>query len=52
MSRRTIVAGNWMMNLDRTQARELTTAVAARRGAAPSAEPGLWPPAPAREPRG
>jgi triosephosphate isomerase len=30
MSRRKIVAGNWKMNLDRAQARELTAAVATR----------------------
>jgi len=45
MSRRKIVAGNWKMNLDRTQARELTAAVAARRGAAAAVELVLCPPA-------
>jgi triosephosphate isomerase len=45
MSRRKIVAGNWKMNLDRTQARELTTAVAARRGTAAAVELVLCPPA-------
>ena len=29
-----VIAGNWKMNLDRTKARELAAAVAARRGEA------------------
>jgi triosephosphate isomerase len=45
MSRRKIVAGNWKMNLDRTQARELTAAVAARRGEAAAVDLVLCPPA-------
>ena len=45
MSRRKIVAGNWKMNLDRTKARELTAAVAARRGEAAAVELVLCPPA-------
>jgi triosephosphate isomerase len=42
--RRKIVAGNWKMNLDRKQGRELTAAVAARRGEAADAELVLCPP--------
>ena len=45
MSRRKIVAGNWKMNLDRTKARELAAAVAARRGEAATVELVLCPPA-------
>jgi triosephosphate isomerase len=45
MSRRKIVAGNWKMNLDRTQARDLTAAVAARRGEAATVDLVLCPPA-------
>jgi triosephosphate isomerase len=45
MSRRKIVAGNWKMNLDRAQARELTAAVAARRGEAAAVDLVLCPPA-------
>jgi triosephosphate isomerase len=44
MSRRKIVAGNWKMNLDRRQARDLTAAVVARRGEAPAVELVLCPP--------
>ena len=46
MSRRKIVAGNWKMNLDRVQARDLSAAVAARRGEAAAVELVLCPPAP------
>ena len=45
MSRRKIVAGNWKMNLDRAQARDLAAAVAARRGEAATVELVLCPPA-------
>ena len=45
MSRTAIVAGNWKMNLDRAKARELTAAVAARRGEAAAVELVLCPPA-------
>jgi triosephosphate isomerase len=45
MSRRKIVAGNWKMNLDRTQARDLTVAVAARRREAAAVDLVLCPPA-------
>jgi len=45
MARTTIVAGNWKMNLDRAKARELTAAVAARRGEAAKVELVLCPPA-------
>ena len=46
MSARTkIVAGNWKMNLDRAKARELATAVAARRTEAGAVELVLCPPA-------
>jgi triosephosphate isomerase len=34
MPRTKIVAGNWKMNLDRAEAKELAAAVAARRGEA------------------
>ena len=44
-SRTKIVAGNWKMNLDRAKARELTAAVAARRGEAATVELVLCPPA-------
>ncbi len=44
-ARRKIVAGNWKMNLDRAKARELTAAVAARRGEAAAVELVLCPPA-------
>jgi triosephosphate isomerase len=44
-ARRTIVAGNWKMNLDREQGRALAAAVAARRGEAAAAELVLCPPA-------
>jgi triosephosphate isomerase len=46
MSRTKIVAGNWKMNLDRVKARELTAAVAGRRGEAAKVEIVLCPPAP------
>jgi triosephosphate isomerase len=46
MSRTKIVAGNWKMNLDRGQARELAAAVASRRGEAAAVELVLCPPAP------
>jgi triosephosphate isomerase len=45
-ARRTIVAGNWKMNLDRAKARELTAAVAARAAEAGATELVLCPPAP------
>ena len=45
MPRRNIVAGNWKMNLDRAKARELATAVAARRAEAGSVDLVLCPPA-------
>jgi triosephosphate isomerase (TIM) len=45
MSRKKIVAGNWKMNLDRAKAKELTAAVAARRGEAAAVELVLCPPA-------
>ena len=45
MPRKKIVAGNWKMNLDRVKARELTAAVAARRGEAAHVELVLCPPA-------
>ena len=45
MSRKKIVAGNWKMNLDRAKARELTGAVAGRRGEAAQGELVLCPPA-------
>jgi len=45
MPRTKIVAGNWKMNLDRAQARELSAAVAARRGEAAAVELVLCPPA-------
>jgi triosephosphate isomerase len=45
MSRKKIVAGNWKMNLDRAQARDLTAAVAARRGEAAAVDLVLCPPA-------
>lgn len=45
MSRTKIVAGNWKMNLDRVKARDLTAAVAARRGEAKNVELVLCPPA-------
>jgi len=45
MSRKKIVAGNWKMNLDRAKAKELTLAVAARRGEAAAVELVLCPPA-------
>jgi triosephosphate isomerase len=45
MPRTPIVAGNWKMNLDRAKARELTGAVAARRGEAAGVELVLCPPA-------
>ena len=44
-ARRTIVAGNWKMNLDRAQGCALAAAVAARRGEAAAAELVLCPPA-------
>ena len=44
-SRRKIVAGNWKMNLDRTKARELAAAVAARVAEAGATELVLCPPA-------
>ena len=44
-ARRKIVAGNWKMNLDRTKARELAAAVAARQGEAAAVELVLCPPA-------
>ncbi len=44
-SRTQIVAGNWKMNLDRTAARDLAAAVAARVGEAGTAELVLCPPA-------
>ena len=44
MSRRSIVAGNWKMNLDRTKAAELAHAVAGRRAEAGSVELVLCPP--------
>ena len=45
MARSKIVAGNWKMNLDRAKARELTAAIAARRGEAAAVELVLCPPA-------
>jgi triosephosphate isomerase len=45
MPRKKIVAGNWKMNLDRAKAKELTAAVAARRGEAAAVELVLCPPA-------
>ena len=45
MSRKKIVAGNWKMNLDRAKARDLTAAVAGRRGEAAKVELVLCPPA-------
>jgi triosephosphate isomerase len=45
MSRRKIVAGNWKMNLDRSQSRALAAAVAARRAEAGATELVLCPPA-------
>jgi triosephosphate isomerase len=45
MPRTKIVAGNWKMNLDRAKAKELTAAVAARRGEAAAVELVLCPPA-------
>ncbi len=45
MPRKKIVAGNWKMNLDRTKARELAAAVAARRGEAAAVDLVLCPPA-------
>ena len=45
MPRTKIVAGNWKMNLDRANAKELTAAVAARRGEAAKVELVLCPPA-------
>ena len=45
MPRTKIVAGNWKMNLDRAKAKELTAAVAARRGEAAKVELVLCPPA-------
>jgi len=45
MARRKIVAGNWKMNLDRSQSRALAAAVSARRGEAGAAELVLCPPA-------
>ena len=44
-ARRTIVAGNWKMNLDRAQGRALAAAVVARRGEAAATELVLCPPA-------
>ena len=44
MPRTKIVAGNWKMNLDRAKAKELTAAVAARRGEAAAVELVLCPP--------
>ncbi|MFM9026031.1 MAG: triose-phosphate isomerase [Planctomycetaceae bacterium] len=44
-ARRTIVAGNWKMNLDREQGRALAADVAARRDEAAAAELVLCPPA-------
>ena len=44
MPRRTIVAGNWKMNLDRRQAEDLAKAVLARRAEAGAAELVLCPP--------
>ena len=44
-ARRPIVAGNWKMNLDGRQARELAAAVAGRRSEAPGVELVLCPPA-------
>lgn len=44
-ARRKIVAGNWKMNLDRSQARQLAAAVAARVAEAGAAELVLCPPA-------
>lgn len=43
--RRTIVAGNWKMNLDRVKARDLAAAVAARAAEAGTTELVLCPPA-------
>ena len=43
--RRTIVAGNWKMNLDRAKTRDLATAVAARAAEAGTTELVLCPPA-------
>jgi triosephosphate isomerase len=43
--RRTIVAGNWKMNLDRAKARDLAAAVAARAAEAGTTELVLCPPA-------
>ena len=45
MPRKKIVAGNWKMNLDRTKARELAAAVAARQAEAGRVELVLCPPA-------
>jgi triosephosphate isomerase len=45
MQRKKIVAGNWKMNLDRAQARELTAAIAGRRSEAAGVELVLCPPA-------
>jgi len=44
-ARRTIVAGNWKMNLDRAQGRALAATVASRRDAAAGVELVLCPPA-------
>ena len=44
MSRRSIVAGNWKMNLDKAKAAELAQAVAGRHGEAGSVELVLCPP--------
>jgi triosephosphate isomerase len=44
-ARRTIVAGNWKMNLDRAQGRALAAAVVSRRGEAAGTELVLCPPA-------
>jgi triosephosphate isomerase len=46
MSRRSIVAGNWKMNLDRAKATELAQAVASRAKEAGSVELVLCPPSP------
>jgi triosephosphate isomerase len=43
--RKSIVAGNWKMNLDAAKARSLTEAVAARAGEAPNVDLVLCPPA-------
>lgn len=45
MSRRSIVAGNWKMNLDRAKAQDLARAVAGRHGEAAGVELVLCPPA-------